>query len=440
MAVVSYTTLYNEYHKAHPDWSESTVKQWARTAYNAQFVNTDKPTTPSTPTQTNGPTIGGSSVNNTGVGTLGPSAKAQNALAGVGDSGVSTKKTNTGAYEGTVLGVDSSGNTIKSTISFAQGSEQSYINGLPPADRAALQQKMFKLKLYPNGYKPPAGGLVTPEDFQAIKQLQVLGVQIGKGDINDIIAEAQKNPKYQAFLTSGGYKTAATVSLTDTAEATSTLNDFFLNTFNEKPTKEEIKAYQSALNAREKSSKNALTSQERQDILYSVANKRLASLSGAALAGDTKATEALTEGQMGKRIRELRAAYDENGMSVSDRTLYKLAGQSFRSQEAYDNIIENINQNVGLQWGQLGQNLKPGQTVRARLQPYISWWSGVSGIPEDSIKTSDLQDIMNPDGTYKNLQQYKTIKYKSKEYLATDNYKQTVFDDTTAVLRNFGIG
>lgn len=386
-------------------------------------------------------TIGGAPVNNTGAGTIKPSAAAEAAASGFNPNSTTATKSNTGAYEGAVLRVDpKTGETVKSTISFPQGSEQSYINGLPPADRIALQQKMFKLGLYPKGYNPPKGGLVTPEDFAAIKQLQVLGVQIGKGDINDIVSEAQKNKQYQAFLTSGGYKTGTTVTVTDTAEAASTLNDFFLNMFNEKPSKDEVKAYQSALNAREKSSKGAMSAQERQDILYAVANKRISTVSSSALAGDGKASESLTEGQLGKRIRELRAAYEENGMSVSDKTLYKLAGQSFRSNEAYDNIIEDINQNVGLQWGQLGQGLKPGQTVRNRLQPYINVWSGISGIPEDQIKTSDLQDVMNQDGTFKNLQQYKTAKYKSKEYLSSDQYKQTVFDDTTAVLRNFGIG
>lgn len=388
------------------------------------------------PITTGSPTL--DNTQSTGAGTISPKAAA--AAAGYKPGSTTTNKSNTGAYEGTVLGINKAGEPVKSTISFAAGSEQSYINGLPPEDRIALQQKMFKLKLYPAGYNPPKGGLVTPEDFAAIKQLQVLGVQIGKGDINDIITAAQKNPQYQSFLTSGGYKTGTTVSVTDTAEAASTLNNFFLNMFNEKPSKDEVKAYQSALNAREKASKGGMSAQERQDILYSVANKRLASVSANAQTGDVKAMAALTEGQIGKRIRELRSAYEDNGMTVSDKTLYKLAGQSFRSQEAYDNIVEDINQNTALQWGQLGQNLKPGQTVRNRLQPYISVWSNLSGIPEDQIKTSDLQDVMNPDGTFKNLQQYKAVKYKSKEYLASDNYKQTVFDDTTAVLRNFGIG
>lgn len=375
----------------------------------------------------------------TSKGTVSPQAAA--AAAAFGNTGPVSTKTNTGAYEGTVLGVDpKTGQTVKSTVSFPQGSEQTYIKGLPPEQRAALQAKFIKLKLYPSGYTPAKGGVYFgQEDFDAIKKLQIIGAQLGMGDINDVIARAEKDPKIGSVLATGGYAKQGPV-LTDTIEAGATLTDTFLNLFNEKPTKEEVKAYQNLINARERSAKGAMSAQERQDILYSVANKRLASLTSGALTGDAGAAEALTEGQLGKRIREIRAAYEENGMSVSDKRLFSLAGKSLRSPEAYDNILEDIGQNVGLQWGQLGQNLKPGQTVRSRLQPYINIWSNLSGIAEDEIKTTDLQDVVKPDGTFLRPQEYKAVKYKSKEYLESDRYKQTVLDDTQAVLRNFGIG
>lgn len=374
----------------------------------------------------------------TSKGTLDPATLA--AIAGFGKTGATSTKTNTGAYEGTVTGIDPvTGKPVKSAVSFPVGSEQTAIKGIPAEDRIALQRKMLKLKLYPAGYTPALNGLYSQEDFDAIKKLQIIGAQLGEGDINAVIARAEKDSKIASILATGGYTKQGPV-LTDTVEAASSLTNAFLDLFNEKPTKEEIKTYQNLINARERSAKGGMSAQERQDILYSVANKRLATLTQGALTGDAGATEALTEGQLGKRIRDLRAAYEENGMQVSDKRLFSLAGKSLRSPEAYDNILEDINQNVGLQWGQLGQNLKPGQTVRSRLQPYINIWSSLSGIPEDEIKTTDLQDVVNPDGTFKRPQEYKAIKYKSKEYLNSDQYKQTVFDDTQAVLRNFGIG
>jgi hypothetical protein len=209
--------------------------------------------------------------------------------------------------------------------------------------------------------------------------------------------------------------------------------------FNEKPSKEEVKAYQAALNAREKTVKGGMSPQERSDIILSVANKRLASLTSGALTGDMTAADKLDEGQLGKRVREIRAQYDENGIPVSDRTVYKLAGKSFRNAAAWDTVQEDIVRSASLQWGKAAEGLKPGQTVRTRMQPYITIRSQIRGIPEDQIKTQDVVDALNSDGTLKNIADYKSSQYKSDDYLNNDAYKSTVLNDTKTVLRNFGV-
>jgi hypothetical protein len=282
--------------------------------------------------------------------------------------------------------------------------------------------------------------MVTPEDFTAVQKLMAVGEQRGIGDVNAVLDLAKKDKKVANYLKSGGYAPTDTGPvLTDTREAASNLNDFFLNMFNEKPSKEEVKAYQTALNAREKTVKGGMTAQERNDIILSVANKRLATLTSGALTGDLGAAGKLDEGQLGKRVREIRAQYEENGIPVSDKTVYNLAGKSFRSPEAWDTIQDDINRGAALQWGKLADGLKPGQTVRSRLQPYITLRSQIRGVPEDQIKTQDMTDVMNPDGTLKNPNDYKAMQYKSDEYLGSDTFKSTVLNDTKAVLRNFGV-
>jgi hypothetical protein len=91
------------------------------------------------------------------------------------------------------------------------------------------------------------------------------------------------------------------------------------------------------------------------------------------------------------------------------------------------------------QWGKLGLDLKPGQTVRTKLQPYITTRAKIRGISEDDINVADMTDILKPDGNVKTYKEFKLEEYKSKEYLASDAYKMTVLDDTQAVFRNFGI-
>jgi hypothetical protein len=91
------------------------------------------------------------------------------------------------------------------------------------------------------------------------------------------------------------------------------------------------------------------------------------------------------------------------------------------------------------QWGKLGLDLKPGQTVRTKLQPYITTRAKIRGISEDDINVADMTDILKADGNVKTYKEFKLEEYKSKEYLESDNYKMTVLDDTQAVFRNFGI-
>jgi hypothetical protein len=92
-----------------------------------------------------------------------------------------------------------------------------------------------------------------------------------------------------------------------------------------------------------------------------------------------------------------------------------------------------------MQWGKLGLDLKPGQTVRTKLQPYITTRAKIRGISEDDINVADMTDILKPDGNVKTYKEFKLEEYKSKEYLASDSYKTTVLNDTQAVFRNFGI-
>ena len=381
------------------------------------------------------------------TGTLTPEAQAAIAEHAGVTGAASTSTSSSKIITGVSLGVDpETGEQIyprnkkgKIVSLFPAGYEQTYIKSLPPEARIALQKKMLDNRLYPKGYAPTLDGMVTPEDFTAVAKLVAVGEQKGIGDINKVIDLAKTDAKVKTYLQTGGYSDTATKVVTDTTEAASNLNDFFLNMFNEKPSKEEVKAYQAALNAREKTVKGGMSPQERSDIILSVANKRLASLTSGALTGDMTAADKLDEGQLGKRVREIRAQYDENGIPVSDRTVYKLAGKSFRNAAAWDTVQEDIVRSASLQWGKAAEGLKPGQTVRTRMQPYITIRSQIRGIPEDQIKTQDVVDALNSDGTLKNIADYKTSQYKSDDYLNGDAYKSTVLNDTKTVLRNFGV-
>lgn len=326
------------------------------------------------------------------------------------------------------------------TVIYPQGFEQSYIKNLNPANRIALQKQMKSLGLYPKNFNPIGDGTVTPEDFNALLKLVAVGEQKGLEKIDDVISLAKKDKKILTYLQTGGYtETAPKISYTDPSESKAILTDKFLSLFNEKPTDAELKEFQTVLKKKESAAKGGISSLELSDVVLSIANKRISNAAQGAVKGDAKALDVLDSGLLGKRIREIRAAYYDNGIPVSDNTIYKQAGLSLRDQDAYDNVLEEINNNAMTQWGKLGLDLKPGQTVRSKLQPYITTRAKIRGISEDDINVADMTDILKPDGSVKTYKEFKLEEYKTPEYLASDAYKTTVLNDTQAVFRNFGI-
>ena len=362
-------------------------------------------------------------------------AAAQRYLAKIG--GTAAKKSD--VISGVSRGQDASGKPI-TTVIYPAGFQESYIKNLPPKDRIALQKQLKALNLYPKNFNPLGDGTVTAEDFNALLKLVAVGEQRGLGNIQDVINLAKKDKKVQTFLQTSGYtEVAPKITYTNASESKAILTDKFLSLFNEKPTDAELKDFQTILKGKESAAKGGISSLELNDVILGVANKRISGAVKGAATGDAKALDVLDSGLLGKRIREIKAAYYDNGIPVSDTTIYKQAGLSLRDQDAYQNVLEEINNNAMTQWGKLGLDLKPGQTVRSKLQPYITTRAKIRGISEDDINVADMTDVLNADGTPKSYKQFKLEEYKSPEYLASDGYKMTVLDDTQAVFRNFGI-
>jgi hypothetical protein len=362
-------------------------------------------------------------------------AAAQRYLAKIG--GTAAQKSD--VISGVSRGQDASGKPI-TTVIYPAGFQESYIKNLPPKDRVALQKQLKSLNLYPKNFNPLGDGTVTAEDFNALLKLVAVGEQRGLGNIQDVISLAKKDKKVQTFLQTSGYtEVAPKVRYTDASESKAVLTDRFLSLFNEKPSATELEEFQKSLKKKESAAKGGISALEVNDLVLSIANKRISGAVKGAATGDAKALDVLDSGLLGKRIRQIKAAYYDNGIPVSDTTIYKQAGLSLRDEDAYQNVLEEINNNAMTQWGKLGLDLKPGQTVRTKLQPYITTRAKIRGISEDDINVADMTDILKADGNVKTYKEFKLEEYKSKEYLESDNYKMTVLDDTQAVFRNFGI-
>lgn len=323
---------------------------------------------------------------------------------------------------------------------YKQGRQFTELQGLPPKERADLQRKMYALNLYPDNFTPTFGMISSGgEDAAAITKLMIVGEQKGLASIYDVIKLANTDKSVKNMLTTGGY-TKTGPRLTDAATASANLNTYFLDMFNDKPSKAEAKEYQSLINTAERGSKGSIGAQQAEDILLSVATKKANGLIAAAKLGDPKAQTQLEAGQLGRSIRALRNAYADNGLPVDDKKIYSQAVKASRSDVAYDNVIQGIRLNAKTLWAPLADNIDLGFTVKDQLDPFITSRSKLTGIPKSQIKISDMTDVIDENGKLKSISKYNSEIYKSDAYLESDNFKQQKLNDIQVVLRNFGIG
>lgn len=368
-----------------------------------------------------------------GTGTSNVSQKALEAAQSAGTT-VKGKSVSQGGVPVVQIGADGKPIIPKNPI-YVTGAEYDYFNGLPPEERTKIQKQMQALGLY--GQSSPSFGYINDADYAAVKKLMVAGAQIGLGDIRDVIAQAKKDKELKNYLV--GNTGTGTVKTTDLATAEAKLNQYYLDMFNEKPSKEEVAAYKSALNSAERVAKGAISSAQAEEILLKIASSKVNKLATAATTGDAKAKSALDTGQLGKTVREIRNAYADNGIPVSDSIVYQKAGLAMRSATAYDNVMEDIKIAAKTQWVGFAEGIDKGRSVKTQLTPYMGLRATITGKPVDSYNVSDMTDVLNPDGTVKTFEQYKKDVYNSNEYRMSDNFKTRSLNDAQALIAGLGI-
>lgn len=369
-----------------------------------------------------------------GVGTSGVSQKALDAANTATDGTTSGKSVSQGAIPTVAIGPD--GKPLKpSTPLYSAGAEYDYFNNLPPEERTKIQKQMYALGLY--GQTAPTYGYIDDKDYSAVKKLMVAGAQIGKADIRDVITQAKTDKTLKNYLV--GNTGGAVTKVTDLATAEAKLNQYYLDMFNEKPTKEEVAAYRSALNSAERVAKGSISSAQAEEILLKVASNKVNKLTTAATTGDAKAKAALDTGQLGKTVREIRNAYADNGIPVSDSLVYQKAGLAMRSPTAYDNVMEDIKIAAKTQWVGFADGIDKGRSVKTQLTPFMGLKASIVGIPVESLNVSDMADVLNADGTVKTYQQYKKDVYNSPAYMNSDNRKARDLNDAQALITGLGI-
>lgn len=299
---------------------------------------------------------------------------------------------------------------------------------------ARMQDKLKSVNAYPANYSP-LRGFYSQQDVDALNRILPVADQLKEENIFKALDSIIKNPKLSNQLKTGG--TVSQKTLTSVSEAGATLTDQFLNVFNVKPTAAEVKAYTNAINAKEKSSKTALSSQERQDILLNVMNQKAAAITKTALAGDAKAAQ---EGSFGATVRSLRNEYFDNGVKVTDQTLYKQAAQAMRGSEAYNNIVSDIQINAKAMLPALSQYIDQGKKVRNILNSHIQRYADIYGVDPNTVDLNQIAFVANGQNLMSTTDMVKQLWNTDPKIKETQYYKDVVTNDARSLLGMIGLG
>jgi hypothetical protein len=326
------------------------------------------------------------------------------------------------------------------TADLMKGAGATYLANLQPAQRAQALVRLGQIPgLYTSGTAPTAdfiqrmikGGDIVPRavDFAALEQVVSFAEWSG-GTIDNTIVKLISQPALaQQFFGKTG---TATKAVTPLSQLQADMDSKFLDLFDSKADSGLVKAYAKEVNALE-STKAGISTQQKEDILLKYVQKKADNVYSL---GGVVATD---KGALGRSVRALRSAYEDNGIPIDDKQIYNKAVQSLRSPDAAKNILEDIGMHASIIMPAFKDFYAKGKSAREVLSPYISVRSQILGIPEDQIRVKDMYDV-GSGAVPLTIQEYKAQVYRSKEYKDSDNYKSVTLGDTTAMLRAFNLG
>jgi len=303
---------------------------------------------------------------------------------------------------------------------------------LEPTDRAAL---LLNLGRIPNLYSPGTAptpdfiskmlkdGYVVPrmEDFAAYEKIIAHAEWAGDTPDNSIIKFANNPRLAEQFF---GKVSSVPRAVTSPAALQAELNSKFLDIFETKADSKLAKEYAREINNLE-STKAGAGTQQKEDILLKYIQKKANELG--ALPGTAD------KGSLGRVVRTIRNAYDDNGIPTNEKDIYSKAIQSLRSKEAAQNIIDGIMMQASTVMPAFKEGYTRGESARQQLSPWINTRAQILGISPDQIKTSDMYEVGSGPVAIP-IPEYKKLVYKSEEYRKSDSFKTRSLNDKQALI------
>lgn len=382
-----------------------------------------------------------------------PSSQAQAAASGVpAGTTTGTKDTLLGLPKGTQINVGSGWpgipyapdykGSVFSPASATEGDAEKIFATKTPAERAALLVRLGQVPgLYAAGKAQTLASVTAmgnqvvwrPEDTAALKKILPFQDQLGDPNIDATIDKFVKNPSFATTVFGGG---TAAKAVTPLAQLEAEMNAKFMDLFESPADKAAVKAYAKEVNRLE-SSAGGISAQQKEDIFLKYTQKKANDLYNLSQTG--MAPGVAEKGALGTYVRNIRGAYADNGLPINEKDVYTQAVNALRSKEAYNNIINGIQQHAATIMPAFKDLIAQGKTAKEVLTPYINLRAQILEIPADQIKVADMYDVASGEKPV-SIQDYKNKLYASDAFRKTNTFKERSLGDAKALLRAFNIG
>jgi hypothetical protein len=301
--------------------------------------------------------------------------------------------------------------------------------------------------VYPPGMAPTVefiqrqgvGITFRPTDYDALTKLMIHADYSGQSynqSLSDFVTDPGLADKYFGKVSEVPKK----IALTPQAALVDDINARFMDLFETGADTKMAAAYAKEYNKAELAAGGAgLTQTQRENIFQkyveATALGRFKTVKGTA---DTADDMKLELGVLGQTIRQIRGAYSDNGIPVSEKQIYQDALAGMKSSVALSNKMESINLHAATQMPALKDWIAKGNTAKQFLSPYITSYSKIYGVPENQVTVDKFYEAFQGQVPL-SVSQWEAEQWKKPDIKNTKYYQDTRKNDLRAMADAFGV-
>ena len=353
-----------------------------------------------------------------------------------------------GITEQSYTGTPSQARPIYAKTQYAIDSPYTIVMSLSAQDRANLLARLGTIPgLYAKGQAPTLDyikatqGEFRPLDTKALTEILKVADQSGK-DYTELLNNFAANPSYANQFFAQVTATPKKIATTPTNALLAEIDQRFQDLFEQPVDKNIAIAYAKEYNKAELAAGGAgLTATQQENIFQKyVEQTALARFKKVTGTADTEDDSQLNQGALGQVLRQLRGAYADNGVAVSERQIYQDGLAAIRSTTALKNKLESINMYATTAFPALKDWVAKGNTVKQYLDGggFTDSYAKIYGVPREQVTVDKFANVF-AGAVPLTVKDWEATQWKDPKIKQTQFYQDTKKNDLRAMIDAFGI-